>query len=156
VTTGSLRVVDHGAQKLFRVLRARQPVLKVGMFGSAAEAVHGDGSSAATVADVMGWLEFGTDNAPSRSWLRAYVDENLDRITKMLQVGATAIYQGKETPESFLQKLGVQIKGEIQARISAGLSPANAASTIRRKGSSKPGIDTGQGRAAIASQVVSR
>lgn len=52
-----------------------------------------------------------------------------------------------------LERVGLWAQGSIQQRISDGIPPPNAESTIRRKGSSTPLIDTGQLRTSIKYRV---
>ena len=63
--------------------------------------------------------------------------------------GATAAI---DMPKA-LELIGLFVKGLIQGRMSAGIPPPLKASTIARKGSSKPLINTGQLRASIDYEV---
>lgn len=103
--------------------------------------------------DVARWLEQGTRSAPARRWLSSYLEANEARINEMLTRGAQAVLLGKETKQSFLNKLGLKLVGELKAHISKGLPPPNAQSTIKAKGSSVPGINTGQMRASLTHKV---
>jgi hypothetical protein len=103
-----------------------------------------------TVLDVATWNEFGAGNVPQRSFLRAYFDENGPKNSKLALSLMQTCVTGKRTPGQVLNLLGVKFVGEIQRRMAAGIPPPNAPSTIRRKGSSKPLIDTGQLRSSIA------
>ena len=63
--------------------------------------------------------------------------------------------QGKLTPTQALAQLGAKVASMCQARIVAGISPALAPSTLRRKGAkSTPLILTGQLRSSITFTVV--
>jgi hypothetical protein len=52
-----------------------------------------------------------------------------------------------------MKLMGEQISGELRKSIAAITSPALAPSTIARKGSSKPWIETGETLAAVAYEV---
>ncbi len=93
---------------------------------------------------------------PPRKWLTGYISQNQSRIRKMLHVGGEAIIQGKETAETFFPKLGLQIVGEIQQRISQGIAPPNSPVTIKQKKSSKPLIDSSEWRKSISSAMAYR
>ena len=58
----------------------------------------------------------------------------------------TGTYQGAE-------QLGLRVVGDVQKTISAGLTPENAKSTIKAKGSSKPLVNTGAFRQSITHEV---
>lgn len=100
--------------------------------------------------------EFGTvDGAvPPRSWLRAFVDENRNKIRKKIRVLERQVLDGKLDHERALGLLGAKLVGQIQTRISKGIAPPLAESTkARRAGPDKghkgprkftPLIDTGQ------------
>ena len=64
-----------------------------------------------------------------------------------------SVIAGKRTKDEVLELLGQQCVGQIQERISEGIDPPNAPSTIRQKGSSTPLIDTGALRSAVNYRV---
>jgi hypothetical protein len=100
------------------------------------------------------WLEEGTEHMPARFWLSGYMKQNESRIKEMLKRGAEEVVKGRMTVEQVLNQIGLKVVGEIKERIANGLSPPNAASTIKRKGSSVPLIGvSGQFRASIAHGV---
>jgi hypothetical protein len=135
----------------------KQPRLRVGVFGAEASKTYAtERGEVVTVGQVAEWLENGTWNAPPREWLAGYVRDNESRIKEMIKRAAEQVASGRMTAEQALNLVGLKVKGEIQARIASGaLQPANADSTIKRKGSSVPGIDSGQFRASIGAEVVS-
>jgi hypothetical protein len=106
-----------------------------------------------SILEVAIFNEFGTEHTPERSFIRAYVDENQDKIRGWLKALMPSVIKGARTREQVLQLIGVKMVAEIQARISSGISPANAPGTIIRKGSSTPLIDTGALRSAITFKV---
>lgn len=147
------RVVDRGGAKLARFarnLRGPGAAVLVGVQGKEAKATHRteDGEEAQTVGEIASQHELGL-GVPERSWLRDWVDENRAQIQEDLRRAMRLVLLGRMTKEQAVSLLGVKYVGEIQARISAGIDPANAPSTIARKGSSTPLIDTGQFRSAI-------
>ncbi len=149
----TVTVRDRGAARLLRTLGAAQAAeaLEVGVLGDLADASSEEGL---TVGQVAEWMEFGTPTIPPRSWLRAYVDENEAEINRRVGIEMRAVIAGARSRRQALERVGVWIVGQIQERIARGIDPANAPSTIARKGSSTPLIDTGQLRSSIASRIV--
>ena len=101
-----------------------------------------------TVADVAAFNEFGL-GVPERSFIRAWFDGATEENRAALQHGMIMALKGEKTIEQVLELIGLRFVGKMQQRISNGISPANAPSTIKQKGSSKPLVDTGQMRQAI-------
>lgn len=98
--------------------------------------------------------EFGAPGVPSRPFVSGYVADNTATIQKQIRATCKQIVSGKRTNRQGLERLGATWKGGMQARIARGFSPIpNAPSTIERKGSSKPLIDTGQLRSSITWQI---
>jgi hypothetical protein len=108
---------------------------------------------AVTVADVATWNEFGTGSIPQRSFIRAWFDESQDFIRETLRSQMALVAQGKLTADKAAERVALACEGSMKKRISRGVPPPNAAETIRRKGSSKPLINTGQLRNAIRGKV---
>jgi hypothetical protein len=157
----TVKLSDKGL-KSFRDLFGRKTAyLKVGVFGDKGNAQAANGSI--TVAELAAIHEFGL-GVPERSFLRSYFDANealltsaIVRLTKSLidQVLKNKKPATVQQQSNVLNKLGLFIVGGIQARISAGeITPPLAESTIARKGSSTPLIDTGQLRSSISHEVV--
>ena len=144
------------------VFGTRRASVKVGVYGDkGAEPVEvreGEKPPPITVLDLAEFHEFGLGNNPQRSFIRAYWDANTDRLKTMLLklmegVIARAVRSGAPISDAdrrgVLEKLGLKMRGEIQARISDGIEPPLQERTIIRKGSSTPLIDTGQLRSSI-------
>jgi hypothetical protein len=158
-----VKIKDKGAtKKSIRDFFGKKHVaVKVGVFGPAADEIE-EGSNY-TVAQIAEVHEFGLGHVPERSFLRAYLDENEDRLIRALllllqaQVKAAVARGSKVTiteQTNVLNKLGLFMVGEIQKRISARIAPVLADETIRRKtingkAGDVPLINTGQLRASI-------
>ena len=95
--------------------------------------------------------EFGTRNGhiPERSFIRAGVDENESNINAWADRLHNQIIDGRLTKAVALAKMGEVIQRHIQRKITTLRHPINADSTIAKKGSSNPLIDTGRLRASI-------
>lgn len=147
------QVKDSGGKKLeeFKRRLGDKGVasILVGVQGKGAEETHnGENPDQETVGEIAGRHELGI-GVPERSWLRAWVDENNPMIQDDLRAAMRAVLLGRLTREQAVEILGVKYVGLIQTRIANGILPPNAPSTIARKESSTPLIDTGQMRSAI-------
>ena len=118
--------------------------VKVGIVGSNASQDHGD--SGLSNADIWIIHELGAPDAniPARAPLRTTFEQKLDELKGMQYKLAKALLNDKMDVHRAFNILGAWGAAAIKATIKAGLPPPNAASTIRRKGSSVPLIDTGQ------------
>ena len=143
--------VDKGYKDLVRrVYGVGKPKITVGIFEVAGAKTYEEGL---TLIEVAIANEFGTDRIPERSFIRAWFDENEEKIRAAVRVMLEATIRGKYQPKQALELLGQKFVGEIQKRIAAGIEPANAPATIAAKGSSTPLIDKGTLRAGITYKV---
>jgi len=124
----------------------KEIVITAGVHGDDAGADHGEGL---TVGDIATFHEFGTRTVPQRSFIRAWFDENQEFIAETLRKQFAPVAEGKRTPDVAAERCALAFEGGIKQRISRGIPPPNAPSTIAAKGSSKPLIDTGQLRNAV-------
>jgi hypothetical protein len=159
-TVKVIRLTDRGlrsaVKKLFGLQRAS---VKVGVFGDKGDAQ--ETGSSLTVSEIAAVHEFGL-GVPERSWLRGYIDENQESIARaalliMTKTLARVVASGKPVSPGVqrgaLAKLGMFMVAGIQERMTAGIAPELAQSTIDRKGSSTPLINTGQLRASVTYEV---
>lgn len=147
---------DKGYKKMRKNLRGGVGV-SIGIFADKAAQpyeVKGKQKTPATVLDVAIWNEFGTSRIPPRSFLRAPFDERGDVWRGWWKTLWKAVARGDMAPEQAAELFGMKIVGELQQRISDGIPPPNADSTVRQKGSSTPLINTGQLRSSITFKVV--
>lgn len=134
--------------------------IEVGVFQAEGAVKHRtDGKK--TVAEIAAIQEFGalirTQDGegltiiPARSFIRAWFDENEEKIQAFFAQRLEKL--GPERWAQALNQTALWIQAQIQRRIRKGIRPKLAQSTIDRKGSSKPLIDTGQLLAAILAKV---
>jgi hypothetical protein len=95
------------------------------------------------------WGEFGTRTIPERPFMRNAMRNNRRKYRQALLLSARKLILAETTSAIVLNKLGILAQGDIQHEITVLTTPPNAASTIKRKGSSKPLIDTGEMRQAV-------
>jgi len=96
-----------------------------------------------TVAAIGAIHEYGARGMPERSFMRSTLFEQRRKISSALFRVAKGNFKKKRT-QNGIKKIGEYLRGKIQAKIVALRTPPNALSTIQRKGSSNPLIDTGQ------------
>lgn len=80
---------------------------------------------------------------PSRSYIRSTVDENQEQWGDLATEYWGQIVDQDLTKFEALSLIGQQIEADIKQKMIKLRTPPNAPSTIRRKGSSNPLIDTG-------------
>lgn len=103
-----------------------------------------DDSDGDDLPDIAERNEFGDGHVPERSFLRATVDANRDNYLRELADAEDAYIIDGVSPEHALDALGQSVVEDIQDRITAHIDPPNAPSTIERKGSDTPLVDTGR------------
>ena len=128
--------------------------VKVGCVGPKA-GEREDGSDL-TLAELWQIHEYGTEDGhiPERAPLRRAMMANRDEIAKTYRQVAYGLLNGKLSAEQACGLLGEKVAALVKATIIAGLSPPNAASTIKQKGSSTPLVDDGQFVNAVTYDVV--
>jgi len=109
-----------------------------------------------TVLDVGLANEFGTEKIPERSFVRSTHDQNSGHWMGIIDAAIIRIYLGRETVKRALNIVGLKATSDMKLKIKNGDPkwPPNADETIKRKGSSKPLIDTAQMLNSIAHTVV--
>lgn len=106
--------------------------------------------------DIALFNELGTSNGiPSRPFLRDSVDKNASKIDSACKAALRTISKGG-TAGDILKKLGNMQKGIVRQTIVSGGFQANAPSTIKKKGSDKPLIDSGGLRKFVDFAVVKK
>ncbi len=111
------------------------------------------GKKPLTLVEVAWFNEFGTKHIPERSFIRSTTDEQRSQLAQIKKRLAIEITAGRQTVASALAILGEWMQAQIQQKITRLSEPPNAPSTVARKGSRNPLIDTGQLRQSIRYQV---
>lgn len=136
-----------GLQQAQEALRKELAKLQGGKFvlvgiHESAGMVEGEDFSMATLGAVQ---QFGNDQIPSRPWLDVGVQsgskEYLDIISEGVESGLNQ--------DQILNQIGVTAVGYAQQYMTDLQNPPNAPSTVKKKGSSNPLIDTGAMRASV-------
>jgi len=146
----SVKDIDKGWKELKREVRAiKNARIEVGVIGSQAQSRPYDGPL--TIADVATFNEFGTVNAPARSFIRSTFDENQNYVS-YVERKASLLTKGVPA-RTILKIIGTKIKQDVVAKINNLRVPPNAASTIARKKSSNPLIENGRLKQSISYRI---
>lgn len=107
----------------------------------------------ALIAEVLNYGS-ASRNIPARPFVEPPINQNMQKYQKLMAREARGILLGRDTLNRALAKAGMVMVADIQDYMVShtGFKPL-AASTIKRKGSSKPLIDTGQLRQSITYKV---
>lgn len=108
-----------------------------------------------TMAQLGAIHEFGSSDGriPERSFMRSSVDASKKKLETMLSKLSAQVLDGKMGKKQALGLVGTFVQNLFRAKITAGVPPPNKPSTVKRKGSSKPLVDTGQLLGAIDFEV---
>ena len=104
-----------------------------------------DGTS---IAEVAAYNEFGSSDTPERPFMRQSFENHESELQAACDLVNLQLSRGSSA-EGALQQLGVVAKSLVQDEIVNGDFAPNAESTIRKKGSEQPLIDTGTMRQSV-------
>lgn len=142
-----LKVVDRGYAAFMKRGKAlaHQPHTKVGVLGKTDARPPGDDLGNVELA-VM--LHFGDslNRIPSRPFLELAIQKHGKQWGALLAKLAAAHVAGKIDLATMLGLVGERAAADVRAIITqgSGVPPPNAPSTIARKGSSRPLVDSGR------------
>lgn len=112
------------------------------------QADGGSYGGGASVAEVAAYNELGSSTTPARPFMKQSFEKHeaelkaaCERVNQVLSRGGSL--------EDALNQLGVTVKALIQEEIVEGEFEPNAPSTIKKKGSEQPLIDTGTMRQSV-------
>lgn len=104
-----------------------------------------DGTS---LAEIAAYNELGTSTIPARPFMKQSFENHEDELRAACERVNAALASGRSV-EQALDALGVAIKGLVQTEIIDGGFTENAPSTIKKKKSDRPLIDTGTMRQSV-------
>lgn len=108
-----------------------------------------EGSDNFNLASLAAVLEFGNERIPSRPFLRQTLAENQEKYTALF----VKLFESGVSIDQIYEQIALIAQGDVQQNIVNGKWTANAPSTIKRKKSSKPLIDTGKLRQSVRGVV---
>jgi hypothetical protein len=138
---------DGGVDKLAKRIGARARRVLVGVPRGRSEA---DGN---TVAQVAAWNEFGGKDRPERPFLRTGIRVTMPAVLRVAKSDLKDVARGKGTMTIALERAGAIAAGEVKKHIIDGRWVPNAPSTIAKKGSAQPLVDSGMMRQSITHEV---
>ena len=114
-----------------------------------------DGTSVAYVAAIH---EYGhqPSGIPQRSFMRTTTAAKRQEWRDGIKDGAEAVMHGVAGAEQVLEAVGMSAAGDVKQTISTITEPPLKPLTIRRKGHSKPLVDTGLLLQSITSKVAKK
>lgn len=140
-----LQEVQAALEKEIAKLRTPYYAL-VGIHESAGVQPGSDGMTVATIGAIQ---HFGNDDIPARPWLDKGVEAGTKEIIDTIREG---IEDGLES-RRIMARVGAEAEGAVRKYITDLDTPPNKPSTIKRKGSSNPLIDTGNLRQSVTSTI---
>jgi len=145
----TIRVVNDFDSKAIDQLRQRikkdDREVRVGIPDAAAEE---DGTSVATIAAAH---EYGSPSQgiPERPFLGMTIKNNRQRYASLCRANIGKMLRGDKTLTDALDELGTIAAADVRTTIANGEFEPLKPATIKRKGSSRPLIDTGRMRQSI-------
>ena len=111
---------------------------------------RGEGASedGTDLVDIAAYNELGTSTSPARPFMKQSFENHEKELQAACNVVNKTISNGG-TAQQALDKLGVFCKGLVQQEIVDGGFEPNKPSTIEKKGSDQPLIDTGTMRQSV-------
>ncbi len=148
-------VRDRGLDGILRRLNAGKGVqTSTGVQGS--EAPGGDHGTIDN-ANLAAVHEFGAPSVgiPQRSFMGATFDAKINKYVETISDGLGKVIDRGGKVADAMALAGEAHLADIIRAIDSGISPPNKPSTVDRKGSSKPLIDTGQLKQSLTTQTKS-
>lgn len=144
------RVLKRLAQQSRRLKALNRQQVVVGAFKRVPEHTPEE------LADIVRYNEFGTDKAPARSFLRGTVYKNHNHGWRFVSREAVkGVLSGQFTANAAYKFVGDRMVDDVHKQIDT-IGPANAPSTIAKKGRNEPLIDTGGLYRSIGKKVIPR
>ena len=143
---GRTILLDRGWSRIRRnALGMNGRAVKVGIL---ADAGTNDGVA---IVDYAVFNEFGTETIPARPFMRKAADDNEAAALAQARGLAGMMMAGRLTPDQVLHQIGLWFQARVRTTIRTAFRWAvpNAPATVRRKGSSRPLIDTGAMHGAV-------
>lgn len=94
--------------------------------------------------------EYGTSRGiPPRPFMRQTFERVKNKVQRIIAKELEMIYAGTSTAKTSISRLGEWYTGEVKRTFSTGKFAENSQKTIKKKGSSKPLIDSGELRNSV-------
>lgn len=156
MTATTTQTNPNWLQRLQRRYSDAPKIVKVG-FPAGTEAATVSYPNGMRVVDVAVGNEYGTDNVPARPFIGLSSGDINNQCAPILEQSAAALNNNNtQQYDQLLDAAGSVAAGIVKQQITDLRSPPNAQSTIERKGSSNPLIDTGLMRQTVTYKVVDK
>jgi len=139
----------------------RKQLAALGKMGVKVGVVEGSGSvDGVSIAQYGAYNEYGVPGKkqkwaiPPRPFIRGFVENNSGEIKAAQEKILKLVSEGKITADTAIKRLGQFAQDGIKRYIKSGDFVPNAESTKKRKGSSRPLIDTGTLLNSIRYEIV--
>ena len=121
----------------------KDSVVKAGVLAKDGSKQHSEGI---TVFQIGMIHEFGVPekNIPRRSFIRVPIENNIKEITKLIENNHKLVSENAMSAKVALDRIGIKAQNTIKESFRNNDWKANSRATVKRKGSSRPLIDTGQ------------
>lgn len=137
-----IKEVNNWAKQAKRNLRdIADTKLKVGVTERTGARAHPN-SDTKTVGDIAFFNEYGTVTAPARSFIRDWLDGNIDKIAKHIETDTLRVLMTNESMREAMTKRGRRYRKQVIDRIQRHIPPPNAPSTLAQKVGDTPLINT--------------
>jgi|JI9StandDraft_2_1071091.scaffolds.fasta_scaffold00930_28 hypothetical protein len=147
-----VKVIDHGFDKYKKAIEElHSKQIQVGMFAKV-----GDKVLTKAIVNEFGTTQAGKNNdvtIPERSFIRSTYNRQYKKVGKRFDQIFVSISKGNYNIIPRLKLIGLEQETETKKTITDMRTPENAESTIAKKGSSHPLIDTGEMRSKISHEV---
>lgn len=138
---------DLGWKRIRRAIKeAEGASVAVGWFP---DAQHGE----LQTAELAAIHEYGGGTVPARPMIRPVVDRGREEYRALARRAWGALLRGEVSVAGALQAIGARVATDLKKWITSGDHLPLAKSTIDRKGSSRPLIDTGAMRDQVEARV---
>ena len=156
MTATTTQTNPNWLQRLQRRYSDAPKIVKVG-FPVGTEAATVSYPNGTRVVDVAVGNEYGTDNVPARPFMGLSSADINNQCAPILEQSAAALNNNNtQQYDQLLDAAGNLAAGIVKQQITDLRSPPNAQSTIERKGSSNPLIDTGLMRQTVTYKVIDK
>jgi len=151
----AVRHKDNGFDNYYKAVKElHSTVVRVGLFASAGDKVLTKG-----IVNEFGTTKAGKNHnitIPERSFIRSTYNKQYKKVGRRFGQVFVSISKGNYNIIPRLKLIGLEQETETKKTITEMKTPANAPSTVKKKGSSHPLIDTGELRMKISSEVTKK
>lgn len=138
-----IKDTPEGRKFLAEIEKLRNLEVHVGF--QAGQAAEKDGTD---IVEIAAFNEFGNSTTPARPFVKESFARHPEELKQTCANAIKMILNGG-TAEQSINMMGVFAKGLMQQEIRDGKWAPNAPSTIKKKGSDRPLIDTGTMRQSV-------